>query len=165
GDRPWSFDGEPKGDLQDVHTPDLPGIDEVGKFMKVKPKNMLKTLVFAAGGKAGVKWVICVVRGDHDVNESKAKQAAAEKFGVSELELVDSPEVRQQWAIGFVGPHALVGRTEAVMLVDPDAAQGDAFWATGANEVDHHVKYFNWRRELGAALEDASKLSVADIRN
>ena len=49
GERMWSLDGEPTGALEEVHTPDLPGITEVGKFMKVKPKNMLKTLVFKRG--------------------------------------------------------------------------------------------------------------------
>ena len=46
GNRNHTFGGEPTGALEKVHTPNLPGIDEVGKFMKVKPKNMLKTLVF-----------------------------------------------------------------------------------------------------------------------
>jgi prolyl-tRNA synthetase len=58
-----------------------------------------------------------------------------------------------------------------MLVVDPDAAQGmDAskskpyFWATGADEKDHHVKRFNWRRELGGFL-DSDKTIVADIRN
>ncbi len=50
------------------------------------------------------------------------------------------------------------------MLVDPDAAQ-PGFWAAGGNEVDHHVKHFNWRREVGQALDDPNKIIVADIRN
>src|SRR5206468_821437 len=52
----------------------------------------------------------------------------------------------------------------AVLIVDPDSAQG-GFWASGSNEIDYHVKYFNWRRECGAALDDASKVAIADIRN
>src|SRR4051812_6819191 len=48
GDRAHTFDGEPKGALEKVHTPNLPGIEEVGKAMKVKPKNMLKSMVFVA---------------------------------------------------------------------------------------------------------------------
>ena len=60
----------------------------------------------------------------------------------------------------------------ATLIVDPDAASGfDAdkgkprFWAAGADRADHHVKHFNWRRELGAALDDGSRVRVADIRN
>src|SRR5215213_3710283 len=50
GPREHTFGAAATGELERVHTPNFPGIDEVGKFMKVKPKNMLKTLVFKAGG-------------------------------------------------------------------------------------------------------------------
>src|SRR5947199_348778 len=56
GQRPSTFDAAPTGELEKVHTPGMPGIDEVGKFMKVKPKNMLKTLVFKASGREGIEW-------------------------------------------------------------------------------------------------------------
>ena len=171
GERAATFGGDPKGELEKVHTPGLPGIEDVGKFMKVKPKNMLKTLVFrtdAAGPtqESGVDphWVVAVVRGDHEVNESKLKKAATEKFGVHNIALVDDPEVRANWAIGFVGPDAAIKNKQAVLLVDPDAAQ-PGFWATGANVADYHHKYFNWFRECGDALADPKKTAIADIRN
>jgi prolyl-tRNA synthetase len=171
GTRPWTFGAEPTGALEKVHTPNLPGIDDVGKFMKVKPKNMLKTLVFRTDAKgpalsSGVNpaWVVAVVRGDHDVNEAKLKKAAKEHFQVGIQPLVDDPAVREKWTIGFVGPDAATRAADAVLIVDPDAAQG-GFWATGANEVDHHVKHFNWFRESGDKLADPKKTAVADIRN
>jgi prolyl-tRNA synthetase len=162
GNRPHNLAGEPKGALEKVHTPNRPGIEDVGKFMKVKPKNMLKTLVFKGSG--ATKWVVAVVRGDHDVNEAKLRKAAQEKFSVPEITLVDDPSVRSEWAIGFCGPDKATQRADAVLLIDPDAAQ-DTFWATGANETDHHVKYFNWKRECGDALSDPKKVQIADIRN
>lgn len=165
GNRSHNLGGEPKGALEKVHTPNMPGIDDVGKFMKVKPKSMLKTLVFKAkAANAATKWVVAVVRGDHDVNEAKLKKAANEKFEVAEIELIDDPSVRAEWAIGFCGPDKAAQRADTVLVIDPDAAQ-DTFWATGANEVDYHVKYFNWKRECGAALDDPKKTAVADIRN
>ena len=51
GERVWSFEGEPTGELEKVHTPGMKTIDEVGKFMKVKPKNLLKTLIYDLGEK------------------------------------------------------------------------------------------------------------------
>jgi prolyl-tRNA synthetase len=164
GARSSTFDAAPTGALEKIHTPNLPGIDDVGKFMKVKPKNMLKTLVFRTHQGSAPKWIVAVVRGDHDVNESKLAKAAKDKVGVAGIELVDDPEVRANWAIGFVAPDAAVRNSQAVLLVDPDAAQG-GFWASGSNEIDYHVKHFNWRRECGSALDDPSKTAVADIRN
>jgi prolyl-tRNA synthetase len=171
GPRPWTFGGEPKGELEKVHTPNLPSIEEVGKFMKVKPKNFLKTLVFRTDAKgpaqpSGVNpaWVVAVVRGDHEVNESKLKKAVLENFHVGILPLVDDSAIREKWTIGFVGPDAAIKAADAVLVVDPDAAQG-GFWAAGANETDYHVKYFNWFRECGDKLADPKKTAVADIRN
>src|SRR3954468_11476341 len=80
GTRAHTFGAETTGALEKVHTPNLPGIHDVGKFMKVKPKNMLKTLVFrvaqspkARGSAPGSPdrpenlahptWLVAVVRG------------------------------------------------------------------------------------------------------
>jgi prolyl-tRNA synthetase len=171
GRRESTFGGDPTGPLEKVHTPHLPAIEDVGRFMKVKPKNMLKTLVFRTTNpgptlESGVNphWVVAVVRGDHEVNESKLARAAAEHFQVRGIELVDDQEVRAKWPIGFVGPDAAIKALDAVMLVDPDAAQG-GFWAAGANEIDYHVKHFNWFRECGQPLADPKKVAIADIRN
>ena len=206
GDRPWSFAGEPTGDLHKVHTPDAPSIEAVCKRIKVKPKNMLKTIVFQRqddgkvnegteiGGTGfssvmGRQWVVAVVRGDHDVNEGKVKDAAG-----GPIALADEAEARAAgFMIGYVSPRSVVGRADALLLVDPDAAKGmvdivddpdrrnarpaavdtpDArpagksmFWAAGADEMDHHVKHFNWRRELGDVLDNSDYVKVADIRN
>ncbi len=171
GDRSATFGGDPTGALERVHTPGLPGVEEAGKFMKVKTRNILKTLVFktpAVGpmleNGTNAKWVVAVVRGDHEVNDSKVKRAARERFGVAEMELVDDAEVRAEWTIGFIAPDAAAKNERAVLLVDPDAAQG-GFWATGANEADYHYKHFNWFRECGDALADPKKTAIVDIRN
>ncbi len=166
GDRPFTLSAEPTGALEKIHTPNLPGIEDVGKFLKVKPKNMLKTLVFAAQSPDTIntKWLVAVVRGDHEVNEAKLARVAKEKFAITSVKLADAPETREHFAIGFVGPDAAMKNPRAVLLIDADAAQG-GFWASGANEIDYHVKHFNWFREAGDRLADPTKVAVADIRN
>jgi prolyl-tRNA synthetase len=171
GERSATFGGDPTGPLEKVHTPNLPGCEEAGKFMKVKLKNLLKTLVFRTDAtgpatESGVnpRWLVAVIRADHEVNEAKLKKAATEKFGIHHLSLVDDPEVRENWVIGYIAPDAAIKNKAAVLLVDPDAAQG-GFWATGANEADYHYKHFNWFRECGDMLADPKKTAIADIRN
>lgn len=166
GERAWSFDGEPTGDLENVHTPGMASIEDVSKFIKVKAPNMLKTIVMSIGEEHGGGWVVAVVRADHEVNEGKIKEALG--FPVT---MADEAQAKAAgFAIGFVSPCA-AKTVGAKLVVDPDAAQGmDAakgkpyFWATGADEKDHHVKRFNWRRELGDFLDSDSTI-VADIRN
>lgn len=181
GDRAFDLDNPAVGELQEVHTPGLPGIDEVGKFMKVKPQNMLKTIVFKAVGPApgsspqssGTSvppvspqptWILATVRGDQEVNEGKVKKASG-----CMVALADEKEAKAAgFAIGYVSPRTVNTIPGVLLLVDPDAApkaEKGVFWATGSDKFDHHVKYFNWKRDVGAALTDPKKVRVADIRN
>ncbi len=149
------FVGEPSGTLEEVHTPDCPGIEDVCRFMKVKPQHMLKSVLFAVDGAApgGVQFILAVVRGDHDVNEGKVRDLA----GVPGIRMADPMEaVEKGFAIGFVSPRSVVGKGGVLLLVDRDAAIGfddgagkSKFWVTGADKKDHHVKHFNWQRDLG----------------
>ncbi|MCB9847670.1 MAG: proline--tRNA ligase [Phycisphaeraceae bacterium] len=165
GHRPHDFSGDPTGDLEKVHTPKMASIEDVSRFMKVKSPNMLKTIVLARSDEQR-GWVVAVVRGDHEVNEGKVKDAVG-----FPLAMADEAEAKAAgFAIGFVSPRA-ARSVGALLVVDPDAAQGTdrdkgkpSFWATGADEVDHHVKHFNWRRDMGEFL-DSDNAIVADIRN
>jgi prolyl-tRNA synthetase len=152
------FAGDPSGTLEELHTPNLPGIEDVAKFMKVKPENMLKTIVFKVEAtpdekaKFGEEWIIAVVRGDHDVNEGKVRDLSGCKIA-----LADPKEAEAKgFAIGFVSPRAAVGKKGVLLLVDRDAAVAfdDAknkpmFWVTGGDKKDYHIKHFNWQRDFG----------------
>ena len=175
GDREYSFEGEPTGELEKVHTPGCTSIEDVCAYFKkelktkLKPQNMLKTLVY----KKGDAWLLAVVRGDHDVNEAKLRAAWGE-----DVVLADEAEAKAAgFAIGFVGPHAIADqlnidipaedskrRTVAGIAIDIDAVQ-DQFWVAGANEVDHHVKHFNWTREFFSRIGDPERMVVGDLRN
>lgn len=153
------FVGDPSGDLAEVHTPDCPGIDDVCKLMKVKPQNMLKSVLFKVQAtpeqraKYGEEYILAVVRGDHDVNEGKVKAIS----GCTDIAMADPAEaIARGFAIGFVSPRAALGKQGVLLIVDRDAAVGfdDAagkpkFWATGGDKKDYHVKHFNWQRDLG----------------
>lgn len=144
------------GGLEKIHTPGCATIGEVCKFMKVKPRNMLKTMVC----QSSERFIVAVLRGDHDLNESKLKAAC----GLANLHLADEQIARNAgFTIGFVGPQVIVDHPDAILIIDPDTAQ-EQFWASGANEVDHHVKHFNWKRDVLDRV-DSARVKVADIRN
>ncbi len=199
GGRPHSLDGPSTGDLEKVHTPDSPGIDDVVAFFKkqlktkLKPQNMLKTLVFTGLAvpnqlaekimrehdwktKLGdikdqlvVQWVLAVVRGDHEVNEAKVLQLAKKWWpGLIKLELADDSAVREQdITFGYVSPRIVLDTPGLMRLaIDPDAAQ-EQFWVTGGDDEGYHVKHFNWKRDVLDLMDDRYKqhVTVADIRN
>ncbi|MEX2670716.1 MAG: proline--tRNA ligase [Phycisphaeraceae bacterium] len=162
GERPHDLTGDPTGELEKIHTPNTPGIDDVIAFFKkelktkLKPANMLKTLVCR---QEDGRWVVAVVRGDHDLNEAKLRDAVGGDVALAE----DAAAREANFAIGFVGPQVAAERDDLTLIVDPDAAQ-PGFWVTGANEADHHIKHFNWQRDVLSKV-DPSRLKVADIRN
>ena len=165
GERAWSFEGASASTLTKVHTPGLPGIESVASFLRVEPSGMLKTIVLepAPGAESGgVAWVLAVVRGDHEVNTGKVRDAVGFK-----VVLADEKRAKAAgFAIGYVSPRAgLTAPGGSLLVVDPDAAQGGLPWATGADEADHHVTGFNWTRDLGAPATDPRYVKVADIRN
>jgi prolyl-tRNA synthetase len=163
GERPFSFaGGEAIGALTKHHTPGMPGIDAVAGALKVSPAGMLKTIVFQTMGKdQAYKWILATVRGDHDVNEGKVKALSG-----CTVQMADEKAARAAgFAIGYVSPLMVAKIPGTLLLIDCDAAVGAAAWATGADEADHHVTQFSWTRDLGAALQDGSKVRVGDLRN
>lgn len=157
GTRDWSFDVAPSAEITKHHTPNMPGIDLVAEHLGVQPSGMLKSVVFRRVGTES-KWVVAVVRGDHDVNEGKVRDAVG-----TPIELAPEEEARAAgFAIGYVSPR-VINSTKLTMVVDPDAL-ADASWATGADEKDHHITGFNWSRDMSDAI-GAEKIKVADIRN
>lgn len=181
GPRTHDLSTDPVGELAQVHTPDCAAIEDVAKFLKTKPKNMLKSMVFQSTIEEAeltgderhptFRLTLAIVRGDHDVNEGKIKAAI---LGLhpkdTDVQIADEALARTAgFAIGYVGPHAAITMPDEhiAVFVDHDAAQG-GFWVAGANKPDHHVKYFNWKRDVVeplAAAGQSNRMTVTDIRN
>jgi len=164
GERPWTFEGATGQELKKHHTPGMPGIELVAGHLGTNAAGMLKTIVFervlkdkSGENKPKTKYVLAVVRGDHEVNEAKVRDAVG-----SGVKLAEEAKAKADGlAIGYVSPCMIGKLTGATLVVDHDAAQPIA-WATGADEMDHHVTGWHWARDLGVDLE---KAKVADIRN
>jgi len=174
GARPWSLDGDGPEALVKRHTPNLPGIDGVAEHLGLTPADMLKCVVFEPAEESdragdGPRWIVAIVRGDHDANEGKVRDAAGVKVA-----LADEKAARAAgFAIGYVSPKAAATIERTMLVIDPDAAHPASpnakGWATGADEKDHHVTGFTWFRDLGSVLgskmTDARYVKVADCRN
>jgi len=143
------------GDTEEVHTPDVGSIEAVCGFLHTKPEEMIKTLVFAAGGD---KTAVCLVRGDHEFNQEKVTQA----LGGGHVELADEATIEKitSAAVGFAGPMGLAEKVTTVLIDHAVAAMPAG--VTGANKTDYHVKNLVPGRDF--ALEGPNTI-VTDIRN
>ncbi|MEO0482740.1 MAG: proline--tRNA ligase [Planctomycetota bacterium] len=125
GARPHDLSGPPSGDLEKVHTPNAPTIDAVSEMIGVEPSAMLKTVLFQPAesadeaGSDQPEFILAVVRGDHDVNEGKVRDAVG--FPVA---LADEKAAKLKgFAVGYVSPRSS-SLCKTAMLIDFDAAHG-----------------------------------------
>ncbi len=110
-------------------TPNLRTIDEISHRFKIKPSQMIKTMIFVADNKT----VAALVTGDSEVNEGKLRKL----IGAASIRPATSEEIRQatKAPVGFAGPAGLT----IPIYADWDILQGTDF-VTGGNEQDKHLK-------------------------
>ena len=138
---------EPAKPMQTVDTPGKHTIEEVSRFLKVDPKQTVKTLLVK--GTGGV--IALVLRGDHELNEVKAAklpQVAKPLMFVTpgEVELAAGCEA------GSIGPVGL-----KIPVIADESAARLADFVCGANVNGKHLINVNWNR-------DAAEPTVADLR-
>jgi prolyl-tRNA synthetase len=139
---------------EEVHTPGVGTIEDVCEFLKTKPEEMVKTLIYSTDDKT----VAVLVRGDHDVNDEKLTQAVGGKH----VELADEATIEKVTgaAVGFAGPVGLAEKVDTILMDHGVAAM--SVWVTGANKTDYHIKNVVPGRDF--PLDDEN-IKVVDVRN
>ena len=141
--------GKAAAALARVPTPGVRTIAELSAFLGVAPERTVKAVVLeGAEGRP----VLLLLRGDHELNLSKAAKLAQVKKPVA---FSSSEAIRAAFGAGpgSLGPVGFKGVTIADRTV---AAMSD--FAIGANQDDHHYTGVNIGR-------DFPEPAVADIRN
>src|SRR5579859_1435942 len=152
---PSSSRPAPSKALETVDTPSQKTIEEVSTFLKVDPKQCVKTLIVR--GERGL--VALCLRGDHEINEAKAAKLP-ELPGESVL--ADESEIWKALHCkpGFIGPVKL---PKDVPLIVDRAAAALADFVCGANEAGKHYRGANWERDAQITrVEDLRKVVAGD---
>lgn len=133
--------------LRKVQTPGAKSVEEVTAFLKLRPAQLVKTLLYQT--PHGL--VAVLARGDHEVNEIKVKKL----LGVTTLELADPAKVAAATGApaGFAGPIGLTQR-----IIADHAVKTLRNVVVGANEADAHYVDANWDRDFTVE-------QFADLRN
>jgi len=135
--------------VRKVDTPGASTIEQVSRFLGCRPQDMIKTLIYAADGRA----LAVLIRGDHEANEAKIRRAA----GVQKLALAEPAMIEHVTGapVGFAGP---VGLRVKIPVWADRAIQFMANAVTGANQADAHLTGVNLDRDFQVA-------GLADVRN
>ncbi len=139
-------DESPMLDTEKVETPGKRKVPAVCEFMKIKPEELVKTMVYQADDEA----VAVLVRGDREVQEVKLKNL----LGCADVEMLDDKGVYDATGVptGYLGPVGI----KVKLLVDNEVAAMRNF-VVGANEKNHHLINVNIGR-------DFEPFAVADLR-
>jgi len=144
-------DGRQKA--EEVHTPNIGSIEAVCAFLKTKPKDMVKTLIYTAQNDT----IVALVRGDHDVNPEKLTQV----LGGKHIELANEATIEKVTGakVGFAGPMTIADKVSRMIIDYAVAAM--AAGVTGANKTDYHVKNVVPGRDFPL---EGDNINIADIR-
>lgn len=142
----------PSEELRKVHTPDTKTIAALVQNFGLEIRRTVKTLVVEADETVEGGLIALLVRGDHELNVTKAEKLP----GVAQpLSMASDASVRAAVGAGFgsLGP---INLPMPITIDRAVAAMSD--FGAGANEDDQHYFGINWERDLPLP-------SVADIRN
>lgn len=140
--------------LEKVHTPNQKTIEEVSSFLKLTPKDIVKSIVYK--DLAHNELVMVLVRGDRDVNEIKVVNA----LDIAEYELVlaSYDDILSLGSVeGFVSPIGLNVKT----LVDDEVAIMKNF-VVGGNESNYHFINANFKRDFIGQVVEVRKVVLGD---
>jgi prolyl-tRNA synthetase len=139
--------------LELVKTPGAHTVEQVSRLLKVPASQLIKTLVY----DVGTEHIGVLVRGDHDVNETKLARVVLS----SQLRLSSAQTIERLTGapLGFTGPVKLNG----VRLVADHAAMAVVNAVTGANQADAHLINVNPGRDFQpSAVEDVRVITKDD---
>ncbi|MGM7681665.1 proline--tRNA ligase [Cytobacillus sp. Hm23] len=145
---------EAAADLQKVETIDKKSIQEVAHYLQVDDHKCIKSLLF----KADEKFILVLVRGDHEVNDIKVKNL----YSASNVELATAEETKQMMncTVGSLGPIQVQGDIE---IIADHAVKGIVNGVCGANVENYHYTGVNPDRDFSvSAYEDLRFIQEGD---
>jgi len=131
-------DAEAELPMEDVETPGATTIDALADFMNVPRSRTAKAAFFMTGDG---RFVVAIVRGDYDVNETKLVNATKATGGLRPATL-EEIKARGMEA-GYGSP---LGARDAVVVVD-DLVTRSPNLVAGANRAGWHMKNVNVPRD------------------
>ena len=153
--------GAASGALTKTPTPGKSTCADVAALLNLPLANSVKSLVLATdeltpeGDVAKTTVWLLLLRGDHDMNETKVGKVAGLKDG---FRFATVAEIDEHFGCkpGYLGP---IGLKKPVKVVADRTVANMSDFVCGANEPDFHYTGANWVRDL------PEPNLVADIRN
>jgi prolyl-tRNA synthetase len=154
--KPKEVKGKKEKAKERVLTPDVTSIEDVAKFLDVEPSQTIKAVIKKAIYEDTQKVVVFFVRGDDELEETKASNA------VDALELIDASEedIKASGLVaGYVGVFDLP--KDVVFVIDNELKDEDNL-ICGANEENYHLTGISLKDVVNAKYDDLIVVQVGD---
>jgi prolyl-tRNA synthetase len=140
--------------MRDIDTPKQTSCEDVAKLMQIGIEKTVKAIALIVKQGEESRFVLALLRGDHNLNEVKLGKVA----GYGDFRFATEEEIRTHLNCppGFIGPVG-VGVNVTVIADRTVAAMSD--FVCGANKPKFHLAGVNFGRDL------PEPVVVADIRN
>ena len=146
------FERAPELPMEKVATPHSKTIEDVAKFLNVKPENTGKAVCYTDSDK---RLIFVLIRGDFEVNETKLQNL----LKIKELAFANDQQILDAGAVpGYASPVGIDPK-KAVIVIDR-SIEGTSNLVVGANEAGFHYINFNYGRDL----KDAIVADIATVR-
>ncbi|MFD0049345.1 proline--tRNA ligase [Actinomycetes bacterium NPDC127524] len=146
---------EALAEMEKVHTPGQKTIEEVSGFLGLDQKKCIKSLLF----KVDDKFVLVLVRGDHEVNDIKLKNL----YSASVVELAD-PGLTKELLGSSAGSLGPVSVSKDIEIIADQAVISMANAVCGANEEGYHFSNVNAGRDFTVSrYEDLRFIQEGDV--
>ena len=139
--------------MEEATTLNKSSVREVSGFLKVELSEIVKTLIYETDSSP----VAVLVRGDHEVNDSKVKRHLNTKV----FKLADESKVKEITGSqsGFSGPCGL-----SIKILADNSLQNMVNMVVGANEKDKHLVNVNLKRDFKVDVWlDARIIAKGDV--
>lgn len=158
----------PKAVFAKFFTPQVKTISELCEFFKVDIfftiKAVIKQAIFESNGKKSKELVFYFLRGDDELEETKALNAL-NTLGVNALELLDANVeeiIEVGLKIGFIGPYAIKNITGCRFIIFDEDLCDERDLICGANEEDYHFVGVDLGTFEGIVYKNIAKVKEGD---
>ena len=129
--------------IENVHTPGCATIADLAAFLEIDAHKCAKAVFNIAEDGESERFIIAIVPGDFEVNETKLASAV----GTNRLRPATDEEINSHGIVpGFGSP---VGAKRATVVVD-ETIPSIKNMVAGANKVDYHLTGVNYPRDFRA---------------
>jgi prolyl-tRNA synthetase len=147
-------EADPQGEFtpEEFPTPGRKTITEVAAFTGLPETSQMKSLVMVAGGKP----VLALLRGDHQLSETKFASA----LGVKDIRPAHPEEIREWFGAdpGSLGP---VG-VKTLRVVADQTLKGRRNMIAGANRDDYHLRNVTPSKDFETEYFDLRQVVLGD---